>query len=744
MIGMFSKRIRILSRVVLTAFLVLFGRLAWLQIVRCQEYRGESKRHAVKRVALESFRGTIFDRRGVVLAVDRPCFDLVVTYRKLAEASLLGVSDVLDWQRLCSALTDAGENKRPGPFARAWRRLSRRRRAAVRDAAKRAAVVEADKKPILKALNRALSRRNLWRGMRVQSGLLSDEAKALLSRNPDELLDEEVLRLNRLVLQTWRPRIIARLGPGELRGSWRDQAIEVARVEPREFDDAAKRITRRVRDMKRYLLSKTGRRFRIREEVIAHPVVRDIGLDAVARFRLHPERYSDVDLRITTKRHYPQGDLAPHVIGYMQAVNADELKEFGREYDGSVEKRYRAHDTVGRTGAERTYNRCLRGSRGERIELVSTEGRRLSKTIIEKPPVPGRDVYLTLDSRVQRAAEHALGSQRGAIVVLQPSTGQILALATSPRYDLRTFKSEYKTLAGDTENAPLLDRSVSGFLPPGSAFKVVTAATGLACGKINQWRTFSCPGFVRVAGVRLRCWARGGHGAMNLHDALVHSCNVYFFETGRRLTKEQQLNGARLFGFGAKVAADIPGEGAKPLPKLRGCVARMNVAAGQGALMTTPLQVAVMIAVIANDGVFVQPYLTSRVVSQDGETVPFALRGEPRRIISRPIARFIKKALVEVVSRGTAKGTGLDRFKVAAKTGTAQTADEERNHAWLAGFTPYDKAQIAFAVVVEGVPGHGGEVAGPVAAQMLQEIESQSAKPGPERSPPWPLAQAGP
>lgn len=741
---MFSKRIRILSLTVLAAFLVLFGRLAWLQIVCCQEYRGKSNRHAINRVALEAFRGTILDRRGVILAVDRPCFDLVVKYRRLADASQLQAREVLDWPGLCSALTAAGKRGGSGPLWRAWRRLKRPSRAAVRHAAKTGKPEDALKQQILSALNRVLGRRDLPPEIQAPSRLVPDEARAMLRRKPDGLLAPEVQRLNRLLLQARYPRLVAALGPGELRGAWRQQAFEVSQVEPHEIDQAAKRIVARVCGLKRHLRARTGRNLRIREEAVAHPVVRDIGLDAVARFRLHRERYEHIDLHIATQRHYPHGDIAPHVVGYMQMVNANEVKRFGKEYEGSVDKCYRANESIGRSGAERAYNRFLRGGRGERIELVSTQGRRLSKTILEKPPIAGHDVYLTLDLRVQRAAERALGQHRGAVVVLRPSTGEILALATSPRYDLRTFKSQYPALAQDSENAPLLDRSVSGLLPPGSAFKVVTAATGLACGTIGLWTTFSCPGFARVGDVRLGCWARYGHGVMNLHEALTHSCNVFFFETGRRLTQEQQLHGARQFGFGDKVSADIPGEAARPLPKLRCRAEQMNVACGQGALMVTPLQVAAMISVIANDGVFVQPHLTRRIVSQEGTPVPVPPRQANRRAVAVPIARRIKKALVDVVLHGTAKDVGLSRFRVAAKTGTAQTSDEDRNHAWLAGFCPHEEPRLAFAVLVESIPGHGGEVAGPIAAQMLGDIAGYESQPDRVANPAWPLANAGP
>ncbi len=610
---MFARRVRIMSRLVLAAFVVLAVRLAWLQIWRCDEYRGLSERNAIRREELTAFRGTIRDRRGEPLAVDKACFNLAAPYR-----------------RLC----------KPGP--------------------------------------------------------------------------------------------------------WRAYALEVSRLSPRELDANVRRVIARVKALRSHLARARGRPFRPREriyeETIAHPIAKDIGLAGLARYKLHQERYAGwLRIQITTRRFYPHGDLAAQLIGYMQQVNAKEAKAYKHEYDGCPEKSYRPGDLIGRAGLERAYNRFLRGQRGLKIVSWAARRRRKTQVILERPPVPGDDVYLTLDAGVQAAAESALGSHRGAVVVLDPATGQILALASSPRYDLNTFRKHYLELASDKENAPLLDRALRGALPPGSIFKLVTAATALRLGKLKPDDQFYCPGYVRIGDVTLGCWAEYGHGWLNLHEALVHSCNVYFYRVagGRRqgggLTAKELLDGARRFGFGAPIAKDIPAEIGPRLPKLRCRADRMNYSCGQGALLVTPLQAAAMAAVIADRGVLRQPFLIRRIVAADGTVKLERSAGAPRRVCSARIAHILHSAMVEVPRRGTARGQGLDALKVACKTGTAQTAQEDVNHAWLVGYAPYDRPRYAFAVVCEKVSGHGGEVAGPVAAKMLRDLMSRSvakASPG--------------
>ncbi len=607
---------------ILAGFLTLWGRLAWLQLWRCDQYRGQSERYAIRTEEIAAFRGTIRDRHGVPLALDKPCFDLVVRYKRL---------------------------KKPGP--------------------------------------------------------------------------------------------------------WREYAREVTHLDMAEIDAAAKRVVDRVEALRKHLARARGRPFRkkerIYEETIAHPIANDIGLEATARFRLHEERYAGhIAVEVKSKRQYPQGDLAAHVIGYMQRVTAREAEAYRREYDGRPEKSYRPSDFIGRAGLERAYNRRLRGQRGERIIAWAARNRRKVDVILEKPPVAGDDVYITLDTRVQRAAEAALGKQAGAVVVLEPKTGQILALASYPRYDLNTFREHYDELAKDKENAPLIDRALRGLLPPGSVYKIVTASAGLEHHKLKPSDRFYCPGYVRVGAVTLGCWAKYGHGALDLHEALVQSCNVYFYRVagglraGGGLTPQEMAETARRFGFGACVAKDVAAEISKPLPTLRSRADRMNHACGQGAFVVTPLQVAAMVATIANRGVQVQPYLTRRIVSQDGKVVLDCPTGAPRRVVSERTAQIIASAMIDVPRRGTARGQGLERFKAACKTGTAQTSKPDVNHAWLAGYAPYDDPKYAFAVVCEKVSGHGGEVAGPVAAKMLALIASHKVAAAPRGASQNPVAAA--
>ncbi|MCK4299136.1 MAG: hypothetical protein KAX80_06370, partial [Planctomycetes bacterium] len=337
---------------------------------------------------------------------------------------------------------------------------------------------------------------------------------------------------------------------------------------------------------------------------------RDVGLEVAALVRSRPERFPDFRVAQRSARVYPNGALAPHVVGQMAALNSlprvwEDLKARDMTWANpramlEAAGRYLSGDSIGITGIEKAREGVLRGQRGLVEKRFIFKTLRIEERSWTTAPVPGPDVYLTLNSHFQQAANEALewaaaqpalDFERGALVMLDVSDGSILAAATYPSYDLASYRQEYSKLSQD-DRSPLIFRPTQAALPIGSVYKLMTATAGLEEGKIERSTVLECKGFKIFGGRSFHCTAQWGHGHMNLTQAIEHSCNVYFFQVADRVGGEALARWGRSFGLGQKTGVDIPYERTGYIPSPRSLWETLNLCIGQGEMLCTPLQVA--------------------------------------------------------------------------------------------------------------------------------------------------------
>jgi len=458
-----------------------------------------------------------------------------------------------------------------------------------------------------------------------------------------------------------------------------------------------------------------------------------------------------VMLRETPIRTYPEGDLAAHVLGYMGEISREELATL--ESQGYVEG-----DAIGKAGLERWGETYLAGRRGGILSIVTPEGE-LVDTIAEYPATQSRSIYTTIDLELQRVAEEALGEHLGAVVALDPNNGEILALATNPRYDPNALTwgrfdaARWEALASDAAR-PLVNRATQGAYPTGSVFKVVTAAAAMEGAGFASHTTLNCTGSWAGlgAGWVKYDWLKTGHGPMAFRSAIIRSCDVFFWEMGLRLNSvDEDLlpSYAHFFGFGEPTGLDAidESEGLVPDPEWKEEYFTgegnpfwvpgdaVNLAVGQGDLLATPLQVANMIAAIANGGILYRPHLVMRISGTPQEEEVISTPAERGRLpVSEANLQVIRDGLDGVTSGegGTAvRAFEGATFTSAGKTGTAETP-EEKPHAWFVGYAPVEGPQIAVAVIVEN-SGEGSVFAAPICRQVM---EAFFYGPPPPESPP--------
>ncbi len=445
-----------------------------------------------------------------------------------------------------------------------------------------------------------------------------------------------------------------------------------------------------------------------------------------------------VMLQETPIRVYPQGDLAAHIVGYLGEISQEELAAL--QAQGYLEG-----DAIGKAGLERWGETYLAGRRGGRLTIISPDGE-LVDTIAENPATQSRSIHSTIDIELQRAAEEALEDHRGAVVVLDPSNGEVLAMATNPRFDPNELtpgqfdQDAWEALAADSAR-PLINRATQGQYPTGSVFKIVTTAAGMEGAGYPAHTTINCKGSWSGlgAGWTKYDWLRTGHGVMDFRAAIVRSCDVFFWEIGLRLNSmDSNLlpSFGRGFGLGELTGVDAIDEspGLVPDPEWKEQYFTgegnpfwvpgdaVNLAVGQGDLLATPLQVANMMAAIANGGILYQPHVVMRIsgTPQEEELV-FTPSERGRLPVSEATLQVIREGLDGVTSDsgGTAYYAFEDAtFTSAGKTGTAETPDE-KPHAWFAGYAPVEAPQIAVAVVVEN-SGEGSVFAAPICRQVME------------------------
>ena len=424
----------------------------------------------------------------------------------------------------------------------------------------------------------------------------------------------------------------------------------------------------------------------------------------------------DVEIDVETVRHYPHGDLAAHILGYTGELNPQELKK--RKSEG-----YRIGDIVGKMGAEASFEQQLRGEWGGLMLEVDGAGRAM-KLLGQKKAKAGRDVALTLDLEVQKAAEAALNNRKGAIVALDPNNGAVLAMVSYPTFDPNVFSSRitpeiWKKLQG--KGNPFVNRAMRGF-PPASTFKIVTQTAGMESGKYPPNTVLGTYAAINVGGTLFREWNGAGFGSMGYVGALAWSSNTFHGQIGRGVGGPTLIEWARRYGLGQEtgieLAAESPGLIADDAWKRKqfnwgwtdGDTVNMSI--GQGFTLATPLQMAVVFAVPANGGYKVKPHL----LKDDGE----AKQARESLNLKPGTVSKLRQGLRAVVASGTGRALSVSELPPAGgKSGTAEAPPGE-DHAWFGAFAPFDKPEIVVVAFAEHSGGGGGSVAAPMVRQVME------------------------
>jgi peptidoglycan glycosyltransferase len=343
-------------------------------------------------------------------------------------------------------------------------------------------------------------------------------------------------------------------------------------------------------------------------------------------------------------------------------------------------------------------------------------------TALLRPERVGDDVQLTISAPAQKLARRLLEGQRGAVVALDPRAGQVLVLASAPTYDPVEIAANPATaeLFRTDPSSPELNRALQGLYPPGSIFKLITAAAGLESGRLSLKTTYDCPGRVKIGGHELGCWKRGGHGRVDLARALEVSCNVYFAHVGETLGAEELSTYARTTGLFALPPLPLPAMAGRLVPRKTDAAASASMAVGQADLMVTPFSAAQLAAVVANGGQLMRPALVQAVVSPEGRAVKHLEPVAQGQAFRPDTARLLAGMMAKAVESGTGQAAQLPRIRVAGKTGSAEGADGAA-HAWFVGFAPADDPRVAVAVLIEH-GGTGGGAAAPIARDIMAEL----------------------
>lgn len=499
------------------------------------------------------------------------------------------------------------------------------------------------------------------------------------------------------------------------------------------FDDLSK-LLRLDRDEFEERWKRARGRAKYAPVVLASNITRD-QLEIIEENKL---RLPGVEIEMKPVREYTMGLLGAHLLGYIGEISEDDLnkKEFSE---------YNPGDYIGKNGIERNWESELHGIDGGRQLEVDARGRVL-RTISETYPAVGNSIVLTINAAVQSEAEKAFGNQAGAAVALDVASGEVLAFVSYPSFDPSLFSGRlpphiWQSYLADTRH-PLENKALTGQYPPGSTFKIITALAGLEAGKIGESTSVNCDGSYELGKAVFKCWNKHGHGTTSLRKSLRESCDVYYYQLGERVGVDAIAATAQKFLLGSAMGIGLNNEKPGLIPssewKMKKYGKRwiygetLPVSIGQGYVLMTPIQLASMIATVANEGTVYRPHLVKRVVDSDGKVLKeYKPEIMGKTGISPAHFRLVKQGLFAVVNEpgGTGGMARLHDIKVAGKTGTSQvvklnaskrgTPYQYRDHALFVAFAPYDKPEIAVAVVVEHGE-HGGGAAAPIAGRMLR------------------------
>jgi len=533
----------------------------------------------------------------------------------------------------------------------------------------------------------------------------------------------------------------------------RNESQYTLEINPRQVTDLEDTIAELGKVLE--ILPRDRNRFRkLRQEIKGAeslPIKTRLSDAEVARFAAHAYRFPGVEIKARLFRSYPYGATASHALGYIGRISDRDLERLEGE---GLTANYKGSDFIGKNGVEASYERELHGTTGTAQVEIDAGGRGI-RTLASTAPVAGNNLVLTLDIRLQEIAEQAFGGFRGALVAIEPATGDVLAFVSRPGFDPNLFvdgidPQSWQALNEDPDK-PLTNRALSGAYPPGSTVKPFMALMALQLGKRTPEQSISDPGYFTLPGVArpFRDWKAGGHGAVNLHRSIVVSCDTYYYGLAADTDIDQQHAFLSQLGFGSPSGIDIDGEKSGLLPSREWKRKRfkrpdeqkwyvgdsVSVGIGQGYFLATPLQLAYAAAILANNGVAYRPHVVSRVV--DARTGA-ARQIEPQPARTVPLnpkwVNIVKAAMVDVTRPGgTAARAGAGAlYTFAGKTGTAQVVamkqgekydekkvdERHRDHALFVAFAPAENPKIALGILVEN-GGHGSGTAAPIARTVL-------------------------
>jgi penicillin-binding protein 2 len=451
-------------------------------------------------------------------------------------------------------------------------------------------------------------------------------------------------------------------------------------------------------------------------------IARDLNEAQITALKEYETDLQGVEIHTEAVRYYPHGRQLAHVLGYTRELTADQLKE--KKQEG-----YRLGDVIGQMGVEKAYEKMLRGEWGGQQVEVDGAGRPL-RVLGEKQAKAGNDLHLTIDLNMQKTAEKALGDRDGAIVALDPKNGAVLAMVSHPTFDPNIFskqkltQKDWETVQGSDH--PLVNRALSAF-PPASTFKIVTTTAGLESGKFSPSTVLQTYGSLNFGGTRFGEWNHAGFGPLGFVGALQWSSDTFFYQIGRGVGGPTLIEWTRKYGFGQKTGFEFAKEEAKGLVpdetwkqktwKIPWTVGdSINMSIGQGALQTTPLQVAIMFAVPANGGYRVQPHLLKD--NEEAKSWRESLNMKPTTI------SVLRQGLRKVVAEGTGKALMQPTVPpVAGKSGTAEAwkGRVKQNHAWFGAYAPAEQPEVLIVAFAEHSGGGGGSIAAPMILEIMEE-----------------------